>query len=471
MKTKLLFLLIAALFVITGCKKDKIDNDSGNNSGANVNLNGPLCFTAEEDNSTIAIHIYRSEVMNFPNIEYSYDTIVWETYVHLSTEIRLEHAGDKVYFRGNNPEGLYANIPTNQNLKFDTYNKKFTVSGNLMSLIDPSCKTTSVPDYCFRDLFSGTYITTPPALPATTLGKECYCRLFSGCIYLKTAPELPATTMANDCYRGMFWYCISLKDAPQLPAITLADNCYESMFDGSGIIEAPELPAMTLADKCYANMFTDCKQLTKAPRLPATSLKDGCYMAMFLGCSKLTAAPELPATSLANDCYAHMFAGCKSITTTPRLPALSLADRCYETMFGNCDGLTTVLELPATTLANGCYSQMFHDCINLTNIPDILPATTLTNSCYEAMFYNCANLEKAPELPATTLASRSYMSMFKNCSSLKSIKVHLPEWGDELDTYFWVLDVQSDGVFYCPSSLPQEFGVHNIPEGWTVVTF
>ena len=87
------------------------------------------------------------------------------------------------------------------------------------------------------------------------------------------------------------------------------------------------------------------------------------------------------------------------------------------------------------------------------------------------MFYRCLKLETAPELPAPTLVNRCYLSMFAYCSSLKSIKVHFTEWGDDYDTAFWVAEVSSNGIFYCPNSLPKEYGVERIPYWWNIVTF
>ena len=107
--------------------------------------------------------------------------------------------------------------------------------------------------------------------------------MFQGCTSLTAAPALPATSLARDCYYGMFISCKSLTAAPELPATTLASSCYGEMFMG-------------------------CTSLTAAPELPATTLADTCYAEMFYGCTNLQTAPELLATTLARDCYSYMFA-------------------------------------------------------------------------------------------------------------------------------------------------------------------
>lgn len=98
----------------------------------------------------------------------------------------------------------------------------------------------------------------------------------------------PTGITAVDCYNAMFNGCANLTTPPALPATTLAGDCYSNMFEGcSDLIKAPELPATTLANYCYSSMFSGCTSLTSAPSLPATTLADGCYKDMFSGCSNL----------------------------------------------------------------------------------------------------------------------------------------------------------------------------------------
>ena len=96
-----------------------------------------------------------------------------------------------------------------------------------------------------------------------------------------------------------------------------------------------------------------------------------------------------------------------------------------------------------------------------------LTQTPLTNYCYHRMFSGCTGLTSAPELPATTLAGRCYQGMFSGCTGLALMKVHFTAWG--IQTTSWVTSVSSAGTFYKPSALSEEFGVSNIPTGWTVV--
>ena len=254
---------------------------------------GGLCFTALEANSSVGMYYSNTK----PNLKYSLDGITWYEYVipysNVSTNdlIILENVGDKVYFCGENENGYCYSSTDRVNFAMQGSLK---ASGNIMSLIDPTCQTTEIPNnYCFYGLFSSPYC------------QKC----------LTTAPELPATTLKDYCYQNMFNGCTNLSTAPAiLPATTLANYCYDTMFNGcTKLTAAPELPATTLANYCYQKMFYGCTNLTAAPELPATTLKDFCYQMMFCKCTALTTAPELPATTLVKGCYNQMFNNCKNL--------------------------------------------------------------------------------------------------------------------------------------------------------------
>lgn len=444
-------LFLIAVFLLSGCKKNDISNDSGN-----IVANGPLCFTAEEPGASIGMFFntmygWIFDTVTKPNIEYSFDKVNWETLTISSiskdttNSIVLENVGDKVYFRGENPHGLNPNYYDDMEscFSFLTNEKRIAISGNVMSLIDTTCNSKTAPDYCFIKLFDYTSITSAPELPATTVGKRSYQGMFLSCKNLADAPKLPAKTLSECCYLSMFAYC-------------------------SGLTTAPKLPATTLAYGCYSSMFYYCNNLVKAPDLPATTLAESCYSGMFFGCVSLTTPPALPATTLAAGCYALMFESCPSLTYAPELPATTLAEHCYEEMFTWCGNLTSAPELPATVLAESCYCRMFQGCTHLTTAP-ALPATTLAVDCYFCMFDWCWSLTSAPELPASVLPDFCYAGMFSRCANITSVKVHFTEWS--YATNGWFAEVGTNGVFYCPASLPQEFGESRIPEGWTVETF
>ena len=284
-----LFLAICLVFTLAACSGggggSSSDDPSGGGGGQSV-ISGPwLCFTSTGE-STVSM------IKNFPyhtviSLEYSKNGEPWKDFVIDTTTVYLAD-GDKVYLRGDN---ISFSDNTGKYVKFVmTGPGTIAASGNVMSLVDKTCASTTIPD------------------------NNCFIKLFENCSIMTTAPELPAIVLKLACYSGMFMGCTSLTAAPELPAPSLADGCYTAMFYGcSKLTAAPELPAPSLADSCYQGMFQGCSELTTAPELPATNLAEFCYYSMFQGCSKLTTAPELPATNLANFCYFEMFKGCSKL--------------------------------------------------------------------------------------------------------------------------------------------------------------
>lgn len=187
-----------------------------------------------------------------------------------------------------------------------TADKKVYIAGNIMSLIANGLESGVLTDkFAFAGAFAKTSDTNtididpddPLVLPATTLTKCCYTRMFLNCTSLTTAPALPATTLADFCYYNMFRGCSELTDL--------------SLFAATG------LPATELKPNCYRELFRLCSKLTAVPKdlLPVTELQEGCYQQMFQACSMITQVPDLPAGTLVKDCYREMFNGCGQLKT------------------------------------------------------------------------------------------------------------------------------------------------------------
>ncbi len=215
------FLLLSIIF-ITSCKKDKIDNGSGNDpipDEPGVAITNPLCFTAEEGRVAIEIWVREGYETSF-DFEYSYDNVKWNTFIPDYTIVVLAEAGEKVYFRGHNPLGLSPNHNVFDEeyfyfigpcARFVTNDKAVALSGNVMSLIDTVYRANKpLPTSCFAGLFEYTSVTSAPELPAMTLAPYCYEGMFNLCGGIATTPELPATTLVEGCYENMFHSCYSL---------------------------------------------------------------------------------------------------------------------------------------------------------------------------------------------------------------------------------------------------------------------
>lgn len=202
-----------------------------------------LCFTANEDSSSIAIYSYKLysdvtsllpivDTMSLVNAQYSTDGgETWKQYMleGLTREIiSLPNKGDKILFKGSNPRGFsYKNC-----YYYFVMTGSISASGSVMSLLDGKGETDTIPwESCFIHLFKGcSSLTTAPELPATVLAESCYKSMFSECSSLTAAPALPATQLESGCYAGMFEGCVSLKEAPELPSLHLSKGCYSQMF-------------------------------------------------------------------------------------------------------------------------------------------------------------------------------------------------------------------------------------------------
>ena len=253
-------------------------------------------------------------------------------------------------------------------------------------------------------------------------------------------------------FKEIFYGCTNIVDA---------SNLYMSLTNGP--------------NQCCMGMFYGCTALTAAPSLaflPNLTGSEVCSE-MFRGCTSLKTPPVMPETltNVPLSGFRYMFEGCTSLTASIPLPATGVANYCYGWMFYNCSSLKEIpSSLPATTLAQGCYNSMFQGCSSLSSAP-ILPATTLVNNCYSDMFNGCTNLSTAPDLPATQLVDYCYHRLFYNCSKLSSINVNFTNWtnGGSMALYSWIQGVASNGTFYKPSDLSEEYAVNRIPNNWTVI--
>ena len=433
-------------------------NDGGYQDYCDVTVVEPsavyMCVTANAD-STLEL---RNEGGNNPNLQYSVDRRIWRNY---SDTINIP-AGSMYYLKGNNLADWHPDTGWSQSTaKFSHFyiTGNVSLSGNVMALLDNATGAlSSIPnDYCFYGLFSnspGITSVSENFLPATTLTKNCYDRMFIGCSSLTTVPTfLPATTLAANCYYSMFSQCTSLTSVPAaLPATTLAVSCYSNMFIGcTSLTTALDLPATTLANNCYESMFANCTSLTTAPELPATTLADYCYKNMFASCTSLRFFPyTLPATTLTKNCYEGMFENCRFLSKAPAILATTLGEYSCSSMFINCKSLTVVPDLLATNLDKFCYEYMFSSCISLAIAP-ALPATKLAYGCYLSMFQYCSSLQSAPDLPATELAPYCYYYMFYKCYELSSVRIGYTGTPAEAPTNafsYWVSNVASVGIFY-----------------------
>lgn len=399
-----------------------------------------LTFTSAGNSS---LSLKKQGTPNDVTLEYRIGDGEWDTYT-IDSNINLAN-NQSVSFRASKAGNSAFSKSTSDYYKFENGGSgTIAASGNVMSLIDQTCTTTTIPN------------------------QYCFYSLFYNCTSLTSAPELPAEILKANCYQWMF-HNTSIKTAPMLPAPIMADFCYYAMFDNcSLLVQAPQLSSTSLAESCYAGMFRDCSSLLRAPSLPSETLAPICYGAMFKRCTSLKQAPELPALTMTYYCYGEMFQQCTSLVNAPELPATILNESCYEDMFLGCSNLTSVPDLPANTLSRNSYHRMFQDCTSLKVAPNI-EATNLAFGCCTNMFAGCSSLEIGPTLRAVELVQSCYSGMFEGCSSLKHVQALFttdPSTG--YYTTWWMHGVSQSGTFVKnPDATWIVRGDAGIPEGWT----
>lgn len=167
----------------------------------------PLCFTAEEANSTVQLNKNWSPAA--VELEISTDWITWTDYTIGST-ITLANVWDKVYMRNKSETDTWFSTGLINYYKL-AMTWKIGASGDTTSLLNKNW-TTTLSGLCFNKMFQWCIsLTTPPELPATTLVNSCYLSMFNWCTSLTTPPKLPATTLAINCYNSMFNWCTNIK--------------------------------------------------------------------------------------------------------------------------------------------------------------------------------------------------------------------------------------------------------------------
>ena len=161
----------------------------------------PMYLEAAQANSTVSLV---STLETAPNLEYSIDGVTWQEWEYTTSEgthtfdiITLGAVGDKVYFRGNNPNGMI-NIETESFSNF-TLTGAINSGGNVMSLLDKTMVLTEVPAGGFGPLFAimgeniESALITPPSMGTITAIGDFGCvSMYHGCTSLIAAADMPS---------------------------------------------------------------------------------------------------------------------------------------------------------------------------------------------------------------------------------------------------------------------------------------
>ena len=238
-----------------------------------------MYLEAAQANSTVSMV---STLETAPDLEYSTDGVTWQEWQHTTADgthtfdtITLGAIGDKVYFRGDNPDGLAfmpegAEMPNFSNF---TLSGLFNGGGNIMSILDKTMVLTEVPQFGFMGLFAimsegivAALLTTPSMDSITSIGFSGCSNMYQGVSSLTSAADMPAlkTIELGGCalmYNG----CTSLTAAANMPSITsIGDSGCDIMYgdctfnmsdDGTTLNFAFPTPPVTAGITTYATAY------------------------------------------------------------------------------------------------------------------------------------------------------------------------------------------------------------------------
>lgn len=214
--------------------------------------NNYMYFEAAEGNSTVSL---MSMLATAPNLEYSTDGETWQEWQHTTADgvhtfdtLTLTNIGDRVYMRGDNPNG-FADFLT-EKLSYFSTTGKINAGGNIMSIIEKTMVTSVVPDFGFTLIFSGnTALLTPPAMDTIiSIGDGGCASMYSSCTSITSAANMPKLTFIDitGC-SAMYDGCISLISASDMPSLTaIGEYGCDGMYAGCiSLVSAANMPALT----------------------------------------------------------------------------------------------------------------------------------------------------------------------------------------------------------------------------------
>ena len=111
----------------------------------------PLCFTAEEANSTFKL-VLGTKVNPIPTLVCSTDGEVWNDFV-FGQDYTLANVGDKLYVKSGGSTTFSTGYLKNSNCVVAYMTGKIAASGSVQYLIDPEGKRKDVEPNCFVRLF------------------------------------------------------------------------------------------------------------------------------------------------------------------------------------------------------------------------------------------------------------------------------------------------------------------------------
>lgn len=212
-----------------------------------------VTFTAK-DPQTFKMTTYNDYIIS--ELDYSVGGNEWAA-VKKDTEISFGGANGDLRLRGKNTAGTatgtvqYATYAT---ITFTKSNVPVACTGDIRTLLDwNNYATVNTENARFIKLFENcSVLTSAPELPATTLARNCYACMFSGCTNLKSA-ELSIEFLYRSCCDAMFNNCTNLSSVTMLAPskeITLSgSSCLYYWLNNAGTDQSVQNRTLKVQDK------------------------------------------------------------------------------------------------------------------------------------------------------------------------------------------------------------------------------
>ncbi len=419
-----------------------------------------LCIENVGENGYFSIAKFDSSTTNFPNLQLKLNNGEWFTYgfsVGGTTTILIK-TGDKLYLRGDNPNGFSTSV-TNSFAIDCTFN--YNLSGYLTSLISTTDfnTVTDIPQYSFFHLFKyqDTLLNAKDLITDNIInvGNSSFYDSFNDCYKLKTAPTFNnVVSVGKNGFRACFSYCNNLTLAPTFESLTTVgqQGFTLTFLDCTSLVNAPTFESLTTVEQQgFEGAFSNCRALLNTPTFESlTTVGQEVFLECFQDCISLVTAPQFNNIEVAQfNEFSRCFEGCTSLVNAPQFNNIKTAERAsFYYCFSGCTSLVNTPTFNNLTEAkNACFGYCFEGCTSLVNAPTF---KNLTNVTYYDQLY-------------------TFMYCFQGCNKLQVIYTpNIATW-DENTFENWVDGVASTGVLFKSETLEIPTGVNGIPDGWTTI--
>lgn len=389
---------------------------------------GPLTFTAVQNNSSVKLSIYTGDSNNWLNQKDLYyrkgRSGEWIKYPSMDYTINLSEGQSVQFWNKNNLWNHY------QNYARFILEGKIKASGDIQSLLN---YIDYVPEYGFYMVFNyQTNLIQAPALTATRIEQHGYRAMFQQCSSLKRVFKFEAQIINTQSCASMFYECGSLQQFPQIKIIKMngEQNCISMFLRCSSLKRISTLPCRKLTSRCYEDMFFECTSLQETPELPAINGGLQCYYRMFHGCTSLRKVNKIYMQNFNRSSCNEMFKGCTSLTTVQPINITSFISwnnnfgNCFYSMFQDCTSLTGMtfnINPKIKQLYTNTFNYTFYGCTSLSSINiDLSNIQRFDDSSCARMFEGCQSIVQCPINFAESAIIKDYglNKMFSSCSNM-----------------------------------------------------